>query len=60
MLCDDDDDDYEEYDNGDDDDDDDEYTNTFSASCSFYSYTPHFPSPTPSFTMLTIHHRISI
>jgi hypothetical protein len=26
------------------DDDDDEYTNTFSAFCSFYSYTPHFPS----------------
>ena len=28
-------------------DGDDEYTNLFffSASCSFYSYTPHFPSP---------------
>ena len=33
--------------------DDDEYTNLsfFSASCSFYSYTPHFPSPSPSFTI---------
>ena len=33
------------------DDDDDEYTNLsfFSASCSFDSYTPHFPSPSPSF-----------
>ena len=31
----------------------DEYTNLsfFSASCSFYSYTPHFPSPSPSFTI---------
>ena len=36
-----------------DDDDDDEYTNlSFTpASCSFYSYTPHFPSPSPSFTI---------
>ena len=32
-------------------DDDNEYTNTFSASCSFYSYTPHFPSPSSSFTI---------
>ena len=29
----------------------DEYTNTFSASCSFYSYTPHFP-PSISFHLL--------
>jgi hypothetical protein len=40
--------------NGDDDNNDndnDEYTNLSitSASCSFYSYTPHFPSPSPSF-----------
>jgi hypothetical protein len=27
---------------------------TISASCSFYSYTPHFPSPSPSFLYLTI------
>ncbi len=33
----------------DDDGDDDEYTNMTSAFCSFYSYTPHFPSPPPSF-----------
>ena len=31
-------------DDDDEDDEDDEYTNTFSASCSFYSYTSHFPS----------------
>ncbi len=39
-------------------DDDDEYTNLSftSASCSFYSYTPHFSSPAPSFIMLTIHY----
>ena len=30
-------------DDDDDDDDDDEYTNLYlSASCAFYSYTPHF------------------
>ena len=33
---------------------DDEYTNTFSASCSFYSYIPHFPSPSPGLHYLTI------
>ena len=47
---------YGDNDDGDDDnDDDDEYTNTFSASRFFYSYTPHFPSSVslPS-TMLTI------
>ena len=33
--------------------DDNEYTNTTSASASysFYSYTPHFPSPSPAFTI---------
>ena len=31
-----------------------ECTNTFSASCSFYSYTSHFSSPSPFFTMPTI------
>ena len=39
------------FDDGDGDDDDDEYTNMTSVSCSFYSYIPHFPSP--SFTILT-------
>ena len=45
------------YDGGNDRDDDEEeqYTNLsiISASCSFYSYTPHFPSlsPSPSFTI---------
>jgi hypothetical protein len=38
------------YYDSDDDDDNDEYTNLcLSASCPFYSYTPHFPSPSPSF-----------
>jgi hypothetical protein len=38
----------------DDGDDDDEYTNLrlCSASCSFYSYIPHFPSPSPSISFL--------
>jgi hypothetical protein len=44
---------YYHYDDDDGDDDgggDDEYTNLFlSASCSFYSYIPHFPSPSASF-----------
>ena len=45
------------YDNDDDDDgdddgggdDDDEHTNMASTLRSFYSYIPHFPSPSPSF-----------
>ena len=39
----------------DDEDDDDEYINLSftSTSCSFYSHIHHFPSPAPSFTMLT-------
>ena len=46
--------------NDDDDDDDDEeeeeeeqeeYTNISSVSCSFYSYIPHLPSPSSSFTI---------
>merc|ERR1711991_441038 len=45
-------------DDGDGDDgdgDDDEYTNLcLSASCSFYSYLPHFPSPSPCLPYLTI------
>ena len=37
------------YDGDDDNYGDDEYTNTFSAYCSFYSYTLLSPSPSPSF-----------
>ena len=45
---------------GDDDDDGDEYTNLCLISllpAAFYSYTLHFPSPSPSFTItIPIHH----
>jgi hypothetical protein len=34
-------------------------TSVFSASCSFYSYTPHFPSPSPSFTIHYCNIRLS-
>ena len=39
-----------------DDDDDDEYANLSftSALCSLYSYTPHFPSPSPCLPYLTL------
>ena len=36
-------------------DNDEEYTNLYlSASCSFYSYTLHFPSPSPCLPYLAI------
>ena len=40
------------HDDDDGDDDDDDHTNLYlSTLCSFYSYVPHLPSLSPSFTI---------